>query len=337
MNLGNHRVKTRPPLACRTTHLRRYTTSLSYLRVRNPALHGRRRIDPISAGPESIAHITPMPEETIAFIGGGNMAAGLIAGLIADGYDPQGLIVSDPDQLKLAALGTRFAVRTTGDNRDAVRGADVVVLCIKPQMARQVCRELSPALGPQGPLFVSVMAGIRERSIREWLGDGRPIPLVRAMPNTPAMIQSGAIVLHATPETSPSQRNQAETVLRAGGLPRWVEQEAQMDAVTALSGSGPAYFFLLMEILEQAGVALGLEPENARLLTLQTALGAARMAMESDDSPQELRAQVTSPGGTTERALDILESGGIRALVTQAVKAASERSEELSRLLTDSS
>jgi pyrroline-5-carboxylate reductase len=183
------------------------------------------------------------------------------------------------------------------------------------------------------PLVISVMAGILERSIQDWLGGA--IPLVRAMPNTPAMIQAGAIVLHATPETSPAQRSQAETILRAGGLTRWVEQEEQMDAVTALSGSGPAYFFLLMEILEQAGAELGLDPESARLLTIQTALGAARMAMESDDSPRELRERVTSPGGTTERALGILESGGIRPLVTRAVSAARERSKELSHMLAD--
>jgi len=277
-----------------------------------------------------------MSKETIAFIGGGNMAASLIAGLVANGHDPQRLIVSDPDRPKLDALATGFGVRTTGDNAEAAGNANLVVLSVKPQLARQVCRELAPALGQRKPLFVSVMAGIREQSIREWLGGGTPLPLVRAMPNTPVMIQSGATVLHATPETSPSQRNQAETVLRAGGLTRWVDRETQLDAVTALSGSGPAYFFLLMETLEQVGVALGLESENARLLTIQTALGAARMAMESDDSPRELRERVTSPGGTTERALDILESGGIRTLVTQAISAACERSEELSRILADS-
>lgn len=277
-----------------------------------------------------------MSKETIAFIGGGNMATSLIAGLVANGHDPQQLIVSDPDWPKLDALATGFRVRTTGNNAEAASNADLVVLSVKPQLARQLCRELAPALGQRKPLFVSVMAGIREQSIREWLGGGTPLPLVRAMPNTPVMIQSGATVLHATSETSPSQRNQAETVLRAGGLTRWVDRETQLDAVTALSGSGPAYFFLLMETLEQVGVALGLESENARLLTIQTALGAARMAMESDDSPRELRERVTSPGGTTERALDILESGGIRTLVTQAVSAACERSEELSRILADS-
>jgi len=273
-----------------------------------------------------------MTQEDIAFIGGGNMATSLVAGLIADGHDPQGLIVSDPDETKLDALAARFGVRTTEDNAEAVRTAALAVLCVKPQMASRVCRELSLVEWRHKPLLISVMAGIREQSIQEWLGG--ETPLVRAMPNTPAMIQSGAIVLHATPRTSTSQRSQAETVLRAGGLTRWVDQEEQLDAVTALSGSGPAYFFLLMEILEQVGIELGLDAENARLLTIQTALGAARMAMESNDSPRELRERVTSPGGTTERALDILESGGIRALVTRAVSAACERSEELSRMLT---
>jgi len=200
-------------------------------------------------------------------------------------------------------------------------------------MAGPVCRGLSAAVGRQKPLIVSVMAGIREQSIQQWLGG--EVPLVRAMPNTPVMIQSGAIVLHATPEASPDQRDRAETLLRAGGLTRWVEREEEMDAVTALSGSGPAYFFLLMEILEQAGAELGLDSESARLLTIQTALGAARMAMESSDSPRELRERVTSPGGTTERALDVLEAGGIRELVTRAVSAARTRSEELSKLLAE--
>jgi len=274
-----------------------------------------------------------MTQETIAFIGGGNMATSLIAGLVADGQDPQRLIVSDPEKDKRDALLSRFGVRTIDDNAGAVRGADLVVLCIKPQMAARVCRELALAMEERRPLVVSVMAGIRERSIQQWLGGSAP--LVRAMPNTPAMIQAGAIVLHATPETSATQRDQAETILRAGGLTRWVQNEEQMDAVTALSGSGPAYFFLLMEILEQAGADLGLDPENARLLTIQTALGAARMAMESDDSPGELRERVTSPGGTTERALDVLEEGGVRVLVTRAVNAACERSSELSRILAE--
>lgn len=272
-----------------------------------------------------------MMQDTIAFIGGGNMATSLVAGLIADGYDPGSLVVSDPDGEKRAALAERYGVRTLSDNAEALSGAGVVLLCVKPQMARAVCQGLAAARGER--LFVSIMAGIRERSIQSWLG-GAP-PLVRTMPNTPAMIQAGAIVLHATPEVTAAQRNQAETILRAGGLTRWVEREELLDAVTALSGSGPAYFFLLMEALEEAGIGLGLDAESARLLTIQTALGAARMAMESTDSPRELRERVTSPGGTTERALRVLHDGGFRALVASAVAAARDRSEELSRLLAE--
>jgi pyrroline-5-carboxylate reductase len=275
-----------------------------------------------------------MTTERIAFIGGGNMATSLIAGLIADGHSPQRIVASDPDQTKREALAARYGIETTADNQSALRTAEAALLCVKPQFARAVCLELAPAAAGV-PLIISVMAGILERSIQGWLGG--PRALVRAMPNTPAMIQAGAIVLHATPEVTAEQQSQAETILRAGGLTRWVDAEELMDAVTALSGSGPAYFFLLMETLEQAGTRLGLDAESARLLTIQTALGAARMAMESTNSPQELRLRVTSPNGTTERALQVLESGGFETLIVEAVAAACERSRELSQLLGDQS
>jgi pyrroline-5-carboxylate reductase len=274
-----------------------------------------------------------MMNQTIAFIGGGNMATSLVAGLIADGYKPSALVVSEPDSAKRAALAERFDVGTTSDNAAALSGAAVAVLCVKPQMAREVCQGLASATAAGDVLFISIMAGIREASLQAWLGGG--VPVVRSMPNTPAMIQAGAIVLHATEQVSPEQRNLAETILRAGGLTRWVEREELLDVVTALSGSGPAYFFLLMEAMEAAGIRLGLDPESARLLTLQTALGAARMAIESEESPEILRQRVTSPGGTTERALGVLEDGGLRPLVDTAIAAARDRSEELSRLLAE--
>lgn len=272
-----------------------------------------------------------MTKETIAFIGGGNMATSLIAGLISDGYNPTDITVSEPDGEKRAGLAARYRVCTTDDNAAAAGAASVLLLCVKPQMAKSVCTDLAAAMGARSPLIISIMAGISERNIQAWLGG--PRPLVRSMPNTPAMLQAGAIVLHATEEVGDTQRNQAETILRAGGLTRWVEREDLLDAVTAVSGSGPAYFFLLMEELERVGIELGLDPESARLLTIQTALGAARMAVESDHSPSELRKRVTSPGGTTERALDVLAQGGFADLVEQAVRAARDRSEELSELL----
>jgi len=269
--------------------------------------------------------------ETIAFIGSGNMAASLIGGLVADGYDPQRIIASDPSQEKLADLSARFGIRPAGDNNEAVAQADVVVLAVKPQMLEQVCQGLAKTIQQRKPLVVSIAAGIREQHLQAWLGG--QVPLVRSMPNTPAMLQSGATVLHAGAGVSTEQRDLAESILRAVGLTRWVDDEALMDVVTALSGSGPAYFFLVMEAMEAAATENGLDAESARLLTIQTALGAARMAIESSDSPATLRQKVTSPGGTTERALSILEKGRLRSLFRDAIAGAAERSRELSRMM----
>jgi len=273
----------------------------------------------------------PQPT-TIAFIGGGNMAASLIGGLVADGYDPGHILVSDPQHQRLADLAARFHVRSAASNIDAASRAQVVVLAVKPQALKQVCAELGTTLREHRPLLISIAAGVREAFVQKWLGVG-DLPLVRTMPNTPAMIQAGATVLHAGPGVSAEQRNLAESILRAVGLTRWVAQEQELDAVTALSGSGPAYFFLVMEAMEEAAAQMGLDPETARLLTIQTALGAARMAMESRDAPAVLRQQVTSPGGTTERALEIFDDGNLRALFQKALAGARDRSKELSELL----
>lgn len=271
----------------------------------------------------------------IAFIGGGNMAASLIAGLIADGHVPNNLWVAEPDAVRREGLRERFAVQVVADNRDALAHAETLVLCVKPQLAPGVCREVGDLAAGLGLLVISVMAGVPESGIQRWLG--APLPVVRAMPNTPAMVQTGAIALHASPEVSDEGRNRAETILRAAGLTRWVDEEAQIDVVTALSGSGPAYFFLLMEALEQVGTELGLDAETARLLTIQTALGAARMAVESESAPARLREQVTSPGGTTERALAVFEQAELRPLVGRAVRAARDRAVEISRSLLEQS
>jgi len=259
------------------------------------------------------------------------MAHALIAGLIADDHDPRLLKVSEPLAERREQLASTFGIEATADSAAALAGAQVVVLCVKPQTAPSVCRTLGGMLTDPLPLVISIMAGVTEASLTRWLG--QPVPLVRTMPNTPAMVQSGAIGLHASATTTPAQRNLAEEILRAGGVTRWVEQESDLDAVTALSGSGPAYFFLVMEALEQAGVEQGLDAETARLLSIQTALGAARMAMESDETPAELRKRVTSPGGTTERALEVFREGGLEGLVRRAVAAARHRAQELSQLL----
>jgi len=275
--------------------------------------------------------LTDKSTPTIAFIGGGNMATSLIGGLVADGYDARRLVVSDSNPEQAAAVSARFGTRSAAGNLEAARAADVLVFAVKPQVLESAAREVAPVVQQRRPLVVSIAAGIREASLDAWLGGG--VALVRTMPNTPAMIQAGATVLHATDRVSRDQRDLAETILRAVGITCWVEDEALMDAVTALSGSGPAYFFLVMEAMEEAALDLGLAADAARLLTLQTGLGAARMAIESSDGPARLREKVTSPGGTTERALEVLQAGELKGLFRRAVTAARDRSEELSRML----
>jgi len=274
-------------------------------------------------------HHTEHP--TIAFIGGGNMAAALAGGLIADRYPPARIRIADPDPDKRARLASHLGVTCTADNLEAARGAAILVLAVKPQVITEVARALARVVRESRPLIISVAAGIRENDLSQWLGGD--CALVRTMPNTPAMIQTGATVLHAGPGVSRAQRDQAESILRSVGLTLWVEDEGQLDAVTALSGSGPAYFFLVMEALEEAGGHLGLAPETARLLTLQTALGAAKMALESREPPADLRRRVTSPGGTTERAVQTLEEADLRRLFRRALAAARDRSVELSERL----
>ena len=274
-----------------------------------------------------------MTTARIAFIGGGNMATSLIAGLVADGHAPHTIQVADPSQDRRDLLQARFGVRAFANNADAIANADTIVLCVKPQMAAAVCTDIAALVVINQPLVISVMAGVPERAMQRWFG--APLPVVRAMPNTPAMVQTGAIGLHASLEVDAEGRNRAETILRAAGLIRWVEDEARIDAVTAISGSGPAYFFLLMEALEEAGIALGLDAQTARLLTIQTALGAAKMAMESDSPPSRLREQVTSPGGTTERALAVFHEADLSALVARAARAARDRAAEISQTLSE--
>ncbi len=272
-----------------------------------------------------------MKSKPLAFIGCGNMAASLINGLVADEYDPKKIMASDPDGAKTAHLSGLIGIESTTDNTEAIEFADVVILAVKPQILEQVASAMAPAIQKKQPLIISIAAGAQEKDIEKWLGGD--VALVRTMPNTPAMIRVGATVLHANPRVSNEQKNLAETILRAVGLTQWVEDEALLDTVTALSGSGPAYFFLVMEAMEEAAVKLGLSRDTAHLLTLQTALGASRMAMESSDTPATLREKVTSPGGTTEAALKQFEDGGLRDLFIQALAQARDRSVELSKIL----
>ena len=258
----------------------------------------------------------------IAFVGGGNMAHALATRLAAAGaFD---LVVAEP----LAEQRARFGppITTTADNVAAVRDAAAVVLAVKPQVLETVVREIGAAVREE-QLVVSIAAGVPLASIEHWLGGARSV--VRCMPNTPALVGAGISGLVANAAVTPAERRLAEDVLGAAGDVVWFDSDADLDIVTALSGSGPAYFFAVIEALANAGTRLGLAPETARRLVVATALGAARMA--EDDDPRELRRRVTSPGGTTERALSILARGSLPELLDAAVEGACQRSRELAR------
>lgn len=268
-----------------------------------------------------------MSEQVIAFIGGGNMAYSLIGGLIIDGHPPAALRVAEPDTERRERLAEEFGVQVFEENATAARGADAVILAVKPAMVADVARDLSQQIQAQGSLVISVAAGIRSRSLAEWLG--KDVAIVRAMPNTPALVRTGSTALFANAAVAPEQHELAETTMRAVGIIVWLTQEDQMDAVTALSGSGPAYFFYTMEAMQSAGQALGLDAKTARLLTLETALGAARMALESSEEPAELRRRVTSPGGTTAAAIDEFDQANLLAIYARALEAAAKRAHAL--------
>lgn len=269
----------------------------------------------------------------IAFIGAGNMASSIIGGLIAKGFASEQISASDPYQPSLENLQKNYPVHTTQDNAEAILGADLVVLAVKPQVMKQVAESIAPAVQAQQAVVVSIAAGIEMASLDQWLGGD--LAIVRCMPNTPALVQRGATALFANDRVSAQQRQLADDVLAAVGIALWVDSEAKLDAVTAVSGSGPAYFFLLMEAMQAAGQELGLSEQEANQLTLQTALGAAEMATSSDVDAAELRRRVTSPNGTTEAAIKSFEHSGLRAIVNSALTAARDRSEALAKELGD--
>ncbi len=270
-----------------------------------------------------------MQNTHISFIGGGNMTRSLIGGLLNNGIDAALMRVADIHPQPLVAA--HFPVEIHTDNSAVLEGAEVVVLAVKPQNMPEVAKALVAAIPQPPPLFISIAAGIRLADLDRWLGG--QVPLVRVMPNTPALVQSGASALVANQHVSAAQKGLAESILRAVGLTVWLEDEGLMDTVTALSGSGPAYFFLLMEVMEQAAIKLGLPPEQARLLTLQTAFGAAKMALESREDIASLRARVTSKGGTTEQAIKVLQDQDFQGLFEKALSAAQQRSASLAKEL----
>lgn len=270
---------------------------------------------------------------TISFIGAGNMASAIIGGMLDNGYQAGNIWVSAPDDSHLQALRDRFGVSVTTDNRHCAQQADMVVLAVKPQVMAEVCRDIAPVVQNTRPLMVSIAAGLTSDTLDGWLGGG--LPLVRVMPNTPSLVGKGAAGLFANAAVTGEQKTMVQSVFESIGSALWVDDEEQLHGVTALSGSGPAYFFLMLEALEAAATEAGIAPKTARELAIQTMAGAAEMAARSEHDPAQLKRNVMSPGGTTERAINTFEDGGMRDLVQKAYNAAFERSQEMSKELAD--
>ncbi|MET0654337.1 MAG: pyrroline-5-carboxylate reductase [Pseudoxanthomonas sp.] len=265
---------------------------------------------------------------TIAFIGGGNMARSLIGGLIARGARADSLRVAEPVEALRESLSNDFGVQVFATALEAAVDADLWVLAVKPQVMRTVCEGLAATARSRKPLLISIAAGITAAQMQRWIGGDTAI--IRAMPNTPALLGAGVTGLFATGQVDAAGRERAQELLSTAGTTVWIDAEAKMDAVTAVSGSGPAYVFLLAEAMEDAARAEGLPADAARALVLQTVLGAARMLTESDEAPAELRKRVTSPNGTTQAAIETFQDGGFAELVGRAIHAASERGKDLS-------
>ena len=265
---------------------------------------------------------------SIAFIGGGNMARALIAGLIGRGTPATALKVGEPLQLAREALSRDFGLEATADNAAAIEGAGLVVMAVKPQQAGSVLTPLRAQFQTSRPVVLSVAAGITVASLQEWLGPG--VPVVRAMPNRPALVGAGVSGLYAAPGVSAAQRQLAEDAMRTAGKAVWLDREEDIDAVIAVSGSGPAYFFLLAELMMHHGVAMGLAPATARMLAVETLYGAGALAHASADGDlARMRAEVTSKGGTTAAAVAVFEAQGLARTVATAMDAAAQRGREI--------
>ncbi|MFT6428925.1 MAG: pyrroline-5-carboxylate reductase [Halopseudomonas sp.] len=269
-----------------------------------------------------------MSAPIIGFIGAGNMATSLIGGMLQQNIKPEQIIASDRTPEQCERLSKQFSIRTSADNAVLAAECDVLLLAVKPQVMQAVCRAL-PGERKPGQLIISIAAGIDCTSLESWLGNGSAI--VRCMPNTPSLRRQGVSGLFANASVSDTQKQQAESILSAVGISLWLEQEELIDAVTAVSGSGPAYFFYMMEAMTDAGERLGLPRETAERLTLFTALGAADMAVHSDVDAAELRRRVCSPGGTTEQAINSFTRDDLPAIVDRAMQAAATRAAEMTK------
>lgn len=261
----------------------------------------------------------------VAFVGGGNMASAIVGGLLAGDFRASGIVIVEVDAASRARLASRFGVSTLEKPGAALAHVDAILMAVKPQQMRDAAAALAPHAA--NAVVISIAAGIRIADLSRWLGGhGR---IVRAMPNTPALVHAGVTGLYAAETVAAADRKGADSLLRAVGTTVWVDRESDLDTVTAVSGSGPAYVFYAIEALEQAARELGLPPEKARALALQTFVGASKLALEGGEDPAQLRANVTSKGGTTERAISVMEQARIKENFVAAVKAACERSREL--------
>jgi pyrroline-5-carboxylate reductase len=274
-----------------------------------------------------------MNSSRIGFLGGGNMARALIGGLIGRGTSPTQLSVGEPSAEGREQLAQQFKVRVSADNGAAIEGCELIIVAVKPQEAGSVLGALAPQLRATRPVLLSVAAGIQLASLSAWAGPD--VPVIRTMPNRPALIGAGVTGLYAGPGVTAQQRELAEAIMRAAGQTVWVSRESDLDVVTALSGSGPAYFFLLAELMMQAAIAEGLEPDAARQLAVATLHGAGALAHASDGDLARLRREVTSKGGTTEAALDAFAAADLNGIVARAMHAATLRSRELAARFGD--
>lgn len=272
-----------------------------------------------------------LKNKKICFVGAGNMANAIVGGLVQEGLPADNIIASAPSTEHLIQIQENWGIQTSTDNNYAVHQADVVVLSVKPQVLKPVCEVLAPSLSHQ-PLIISIAAGIELNSLSEWLGHTQAI--VRCMPNTPAQVLEGASGLIANAHVSEHQKSLSTELFSGIGVVEWVSDESQIHAVTALSGSGPAYIFLMIEAMEAAAIQQGIQADTARKLAAQTVLGAAKMVLNSDISPAQLKKNVMSPGGTTERAIQVFEQNNLLGIVDQAMQAAADRSVELAEMLS---
>lgn len=265
----------------------------------------------------------------IGFIGGGNMASCIIQGLLANGTPPEHIHASDPSEEKSQALHQRFHIHSSTSNKDISNESDILIFAVKPQIMENVISELADIIQQKKILVISIATGISTHTMQQLLKHDAAI--VRVMPNTPALVNSGMSVLFANDTTSQQQRETAEHIFRSVGQALWVHQESSIDTATAISGSGPAYFFWLMETMEAQAKTFGFSDTDARLLVAQTAIGASKLALESNVSFAELRKQVTSPNGTTAAALDTLANEKTADSFQEAMHAAYKRAIELSK------